>query len=416
MNGVKRIATKVKEGVKGMAVDKNGKRLPPGISYRATEDRYMGRFMYHNKTYTVYGKTSREAKKNLDALKYDVIHGQYFKDDSVTFNAWFEIWIKDYKEPSVKAGTINVYYQNYNAYIKNCFGDRQLRDIWTDHIQRFYNMMAKDEYSHNTLEICRAILNGMYTQAIRNELLQRNPVSNAVLPKNNKRQTANVLTFEEQKLFLKYAADSKHYPLYELALSTGMRSGEIRGLQWADVDFKAKQIHVTHTLVYVNGQQYLDSPKTSSSERTIPMLNNVSALLKQQKKRQLEERIMMGQYWTPQPGLENLVFTNMEGHPINRDRFKRGIDKVVERIHEDGIAFPHTTPHTFRHTFATRCIEQGIPPKVLQTILGHNDLATTMDTYAHVMPDTKVSEMQKIAVLFEDTKAVSILSQNEIEE
>lgn len=382
-----------------MTVEKKKKKLPTGVSYRASDGRYMGRFSYHGKTYTVYANTPREAKEKLEEVKYEVMHGLYFKDSSVTFNAWFDIWIKDYKALSVKAGTINVYCQNYNAYLRKPFGKLQLRDVRTDHIQRFYNIMA-EEYAHETLEICRAILNGMYDQAVRNELVQRNPVKNAVLPKDNRKKTANVLTLDEQKLFLEYAKNSEHYPLYELALATGMRSGEIRGLQWSDIDFTTKTIHVTHTLVYNNGKLYLDSPKTTSSERTIPMLGNVYALLKKRKITQLEERLLMGQYWLPLDGLDNLVFTNSEGKPINRDRFKRGIDKILKKIRNDGIVFPHTTPHTFRHTFATRAIENKMDMKVLQTILGHHDFDTTINTYVHVMPDTKASEMEKISGLF----------------
>ena len=108
----------------------------------------------------------------------------------------------------------------------------------------------------------------------------------------------------------------------------------------------------------------------------------------------------MGELWKPEIGLDNLVFTNTYGKPIYRDRLNKEIDKIVNRITSSGYTFPHITPHTFRHTFATRSIEQGIQPKTLQTILGHTDLSTTMDTYAHVLPDTKAAEMQKLSGLF----------------
>ncbi|RFZ75730.1 site-specific integrase [Lacrimispora amygdalina] len=373
--------------------------LPKGITYRENDGRYMGRFMYHGESFTTYGKTIKETQKKMETLRYEVEHGIYFKNGNATFGSWFEIWLRDYKEPSVKMGTITVYRQNYNAYIKKTFEKRQLRDIRTDQIQRFYNEMAKD-YSHNTLEICRAILNGAFMQAVRNEVIQRNPVSNAVLPRNGKKKEVRVMTIEEQTLFLEYAHNTEYFPLYELALSTGMRSGEIRGLQWSDVNFNDKAIHVSSTLTYQNGAYYMGTPKTTSSDRIIPMLNNVIRLLKQRKKEQAKERLMMGSYWNPLEGFENLVFTNSAGRPINRDRFKIAIDDIVKEICKDGIDFKRITPHTFRHTFATRCIENNVTPKVLQTILGHNDLATTMDTYVHVLKDTKETEMQKLACLF----------------
>ena len=109
----------------------------------------------------------------------------------------------------------------------------------------------------------------------------------------------------------------------------------------------------------------------------------------------------MGALWNPEKEFEDLVFTNVCGNPINRDCFRRDLDKIVKEIINDGIPFPQITPHTFRHTFATRSIERGIPYKVLQTIMGHSDLATTMDTYAHVLPDTKSEEMKKLENLFQ---------------
>lgn len=382
-----------------MALDKNGKTLPKGITYRKNEERYMGRFMYHGTPYTVYGKTVKDTQKKLDDMKYEVEHEIYFKDSRVTFGTWFEIWIKDYKAPTVKRGTVSVYKSSYNLYIKDVFGNKQLRDIRTDNIQRFYNSMS-EKHARNTLEICRAILNGVFQQAVKDEIVQKNPVKNATLPKGLTKAGRDAMTVKEQKLFLDYARDSKYYLLMELALATGMRSGEIRGLQWNDVDFNNKVIHIRSALVYVDGVFWLDSPKTESSIRDIPMLKNVQHLLKKQRKEQSELRLKLGERWIPQDGMENLVFTTKSGKPIINDMFRQDVMKVVQKINDAGIEFRHVSPHIFRHTFATRCIENGIPPKVLQTILGHKDLATTMDTYAHVMPDTKAEELKKIADLF----------------
>ena len=162
-----------------MALDKNGRKLPRGITYRASDNRYMGRFMYYGESFSVYGKTVKETSKKLEELKYEVEHKLYFKETDVTFNAWFETWISVYKKPSVKTGTIDLYTQTYHAYIKSKFGNKRLRDVRNDQIQEFYNTMS-EKYSRNTLEVCRAVLNGMYEVAVRNEMLQKNPVSHAI--------------------------------------------------------------------------------------------------------------------------------------------------------------------------------------------------------------------------------------------
>ena len=107
-----------------MEQNKSKKPLPPGVVYRPKEKRYMGRFSHYHERYTVYGKTLREVTQNLNNLRYEVEHGAYIREENLTFAEWFEIWLQDYKEPSVKMGTIGVYRQNYNAYIKNVFGNK----------------------------------------------------------------------------------------------------------------------------------------------------------------------------------------------------------------------------------------------------------------------------------------------------
>ncbi|MCI8504266.1 MAG: tyrosine-type recombinase/integrase, partial [Dorea sp.] len=145
---------------------------------------------------------------------------------------------------------------------------------------------------------------------------------------------------------------------------------------------------------------YKTSPKTRSSKRDIPMLDNVYTILKERQERQLELKELLEDKWKPYPGLENLVFCKENGNLIEPAVMQYYIEHIQEMIKRDGIKFAKISVHTLRHTFATRCIENGMQPQVLKSILGHSSLAMTMDLYSHVLPDTKSEEMKKISGLF----------------
>lgn len=382
-----------------MAAAKIEKELPKGIMLRK-DGRYIGRFKYLGDTYTVYGKTVQETQEKMEDLKYETKHGLYEKETNITVNAWFKTWIEQYKESTVKKGTIRTYTTYYDNYIRNKLGKLRLKDVRPEHIQKLYNDMNKQGLNRNTIEIVSIVLGGMYKQAYKNELISKNPVPLATLPKDTAYKERRVLSGEEQKIFLEYAANSQYAPIFEFALSTGMRGGEIKALTWDNVSFSKGIIAVRHTLIKSGKEYILDTPKTSSSYRDIPMMENVRILLKHQKSWQQENRLRLGEYWRPIDGLDNLVFTTNVGTPIDKEYLKNSIDGIVKKINKDGIDFEHITMHTFRHSFATRCIENGMNPQTLKAILGHSKLSMTMDLYAHVLPDKKSEEMRKIANLF----------------
>lgn len=384
-----------------MAKDLEGKELPEGITQRK-DGRYMGRFRHEGERYTVYDNELKKCVKKLNNLKYEVEHGLYAKETNVTVSSWFKTWIREYKEPTVKVGTVQVYKDNYKSYIEKPLGRKKLKSVRPEHIQKLYNDMNKKGYSRNTIELVSVVLSGMYKQALKNQIIIQNPVPLATLPRQYEDKKPRVLTVKEQKIFLEYAKESYLYNLYLVLLTTGLRSGEARGLQWNDdIDLKNKVLHVNHTLIYAkDGGYQLGTPKTKSSIRDVPLIDKAIKTLKHQKVKQAKERMLLGEKWRGKEGLEDLVFTSETGKLINRDRLKVELDRVVEAIQKDHKEFEHITPHTLRHTFATRAIENGMSPQVLKTILGHSKLSMTMDLYSHVLPNTKAKEMQRIADIF----------------
>ena len=384
--------------------DTREKKLPKGITLRA-DGYYMGRFTYYGERHTLYDKDIKTLKKKLDDLRYELEHGLYAKESIITVDNWFHTWIEQYKKPTVKQGTVGVYEDTYDSYIKKPFGKKKLKDLRPEQIQNLYNTLNTKGFSRNTIELVSVVLSGMYKQAYKNQIIRINPVPLATLPKMPERKERRVLSKDEQQFFLETAKNHQYYYIFELALSTGMRSGELRGLEWKDIDFQNRIIHVRGTLVQNRYGFYKDTPKTQSSYRDIPMLNNVYNLLKQRKRQQSEQKILLGSDWKTLDGLENLVMTTSTGHPLGKGYLNNAIDTLTARIQKTRPEFKELTPHTMRHSLATRCIENGMEPQVLKTILGHSKLSMTMDLYAHVLPDTKSREIQKIAKLFESEYA-----------
>jgi len=376
-----------------MAIGKNGKELPKGITWREDKQCYMARFEYHGEKFACYEKTFKGVQKKMDDKRYEVQHGLYAKKEKITLNSWFDIWLQEYKKNTVKVGTYTIYQNNYNYYIKDRFGDKRINDIRAEHIQKLYNDLAVRDFATGSIKLISAMLNGCFKQAVMNGIIQKNPVSLATITKGKARKERKVFTLDEQKIFLQYAKQSYLCDFFTLALMTGMRNGELRGLQWSDVDLKKQVIHVSHTLVYTKERgNFLDTPKTKTSKRDIPMINKAYQLLNQMYKNYKNSNLI-------QMNDDRFVFS-LEGVPISRDRVSVEINRILTVIRDYGIEVDYVTCHCFRHTFATRCIENGMPPQVLKTILGHSSLSMTMDLYSHVLPNTKQDEMKKIENIF----------------
>jgi len=374
--------------------------LPTGITLRK-DGRYMWRFKYDGKTYSGYCDKLAKAKKQLNDKRYEVAHGLYSKDRKVSFSAWFNEWIDTYKTADCKISTLDFYRRNFHRYIEPEFGQRNISSLRPEQLQRFVTRMAKN-YSKSTASTSHFLLYDSLQQAVQSGIISKNPMDSVTTPKFTRREKKKALTKEQEDKFLEYMKDSRYYPICRMATLTGMRIGEILGLSWSDIDYRTCEIHIRHTLSYIPGKgQYLDTPKSEASRRTIPMMKNgkLYSLLKERSIVQKKERLLVGKYWKPKAGLDDLVFTTEFGTPICDTNIRKEMDKAIARMQEEDKTVPHFSLHTLRHCFATRCIENGMDPKTLQAILGHSSFAVTMDLYCDVMEDTKRREMEKISAV-----------------
>lgn len=397
-----------------MAVDKNGKKLPAGITQRP-DGRYMARFQYKGEQYTLYHKTSvKQLVKDMNNMKYELEHGLYASAKKVKVDDWYNAWMNEYKAHTVKKSTFDLYDTYYNIYIKNILGKKIIQDLKPIHIQKLYNDMAKRGLKENTIIKVNTIICSMLQQAVKNEMIFKNPCVSVDIPKTEKTEK-QILSAEQQDEFLQFIRSSnrwkKYHTLFTVALGTGMRIGELLALNWSDIDYNEKTIEINKTLQYLYNKEkkkyeyVMQTPKTKTSKRIIPLLDSLAFLLKKHRKEQQELRMSLGDKWQPlnKEGFGNLVFTTEFGRPFDRNSINRAISSIVTEMNkkrEKGNEFPNFSPHCLRHTFATRCFENGIPPKVVQEYLGHTTIQMTMDLYTHVMKETKQDEIKKLDNVF----------------
>lgn len=375
-----------------MAKSTTAKKLPKGITTRK-DGTYQGSYSFHGERYYIYDQTLKGAVQKLEDLKYEVKHGTFAKAQNLSLNSWFDVWIEQYKKNTVKVATYVNYKNHYNYYIRNGLGKKMVVDVRPEHITKLYNELVDKEFSTGSIKLISAILCGCFKQAERNGIIAKNPVNLTTVPKGKTRKERVVFTVEQQEVFMECLKESYMKDFFSLALMTGMRNGELRGLQWSDVDFKNRIIHVNHTLIYTKDKgHFLDEPKTKCSKRDIPMIDQCYELLRK-----------LHSAWRNQTIIsitqDDFVFHyGME--QLTRDRVTAELNRITKQMNDKGCDMMHVTCHSLRHTFATRAIENGMQPQVLKTIMGHSSLAMTMDLYSHVLPNTKVEEMKRIANLF----------------
>lgn len=399
-----------------MGKDLNGNPLPSGILQRKSGI-YRGRFYYKGETYTKDNSDLKKLVQEMEDLRYEVRHGLKGKGDNVTLDSWFDVWLNTHKRKSIKESTYVRYDDFYRRYVKKQIGKRRVADFNPIALERLLQEMADKDYSTKTIRDVYNILNAMFKYAVHNRIIIFNPCEGVEIPKT-KTKAIRVLTVEEQKEVLKHAKGKLHENLITVALGTGMRGGELLGLQWSDIDFKKREISINKTLVYIKDletKKYFfkyQTPKTKNSIRVIPMQESVYKALKRQRI-QIKEMQLASNEWATLEGFENLVFTGRNGKPITEHTFQVSLDsieksinkerqKISEKEKTDFEPIPHFYPHALRHTFATRCFEAGIDAKVVQGYLGHFSISITLDLYTHVTNDKAKVEMNKLENLYQE--------------
>lgn len=384
-----------------MGKDLKGKELGKGITQRkdgSYHARYFDRF---GKRKSLYSTNLKELRENLQDAMYEDRNKLNVIDTAITLDEWFEKWLNVYKYGIIRDNTRRIYIAVYHKHISPILGRMKISEITHLQITGVVNSIKKNGYGYETQHKSKVILLDLFNKAMIDDLVVKNPAKGVKLYKP--KRIIRVLSEDEQKVFFECASGTFYYNFFVVLICTGLRQGEIAALTWEDIDLENKQISVTKTLFYQEIEEgkgknfYLGEPKTKSSNRKIPInVQCMEALLKQKVQRDV---VMSKSYAKPHEQYKNLLFTTKYGTPLNSQICSDAIRAIVDEINlmrDEVDKFETFSTHTFRHTFATRCFECNIKPKIIQKYLGHATLSMTMDLYTHVLEEHQSNEMEKL--------------------
>ena len=399
--------------------DPRGRALKSGEVYRK-DGRYVytytnplgqRKYIYANDLVSLRKKEQELLKAQLDGL--DV-----YTAGNATINFVFDRYIalKQHLKDSTKSG----YIYTYNHFVRKDFGKKKIADIKYSDVVQYYLYLLKDkEIALGTLDSIHCLLHPTFELAVRDDIIRKNPTTGAMKEVNRRsgknRVIRHALTIEQQRAFMNYIANSPVYyhwwPLFTFLLGTGCRIGEAIALRWDDLDFKNKMITINHSIANYKSEEKnkcvstLSTPKTEAGIRTIPMLDVVYDALKLEEEDQQEN----GFNETVIDGVSGFVFQNRFGNILNQQAVNSAIKRIVTNYNNEEeitaarekrnpLILPYFSCHILRHTFATRLCEQETNLKVIQSIMGHRNIETTMDIYAEATDKKKKESFENLSV------------------
>lgn len=399
--------------------DPKGRALRKGEIYRESDGRYAyGYVDPYGKRKFIYSKDLKKLREREEKLFKDQLDGlNVYVMGKASLNFVFDRYISTKSE--LRETTYTNYTYMYDRFVREGFGKRKIGEIkYSDVLYFYYDLLNDRGLQVNTLETIHTVLHPTFQLAVRDDIIRNNPsdgVMAEIKKKNTKKKNMrHALTIEQQRAFMNYIASSPIFvhwnPIFTVLLGTGCRIGEVVGLRWSDIDMEKRTIDINHSMTYYPRRTdtykcefKVSLPKTEAGIRILPMMQPVYEALQSEYERQKED----GFCTAVVDGMSGFIFSNRFGMIHNPAAINRAIRRILgahnaeeivkaKKEKREPIIIPHFSCHHLRHTFCSRFCENETNIKIIQEIMGHASIETTMDIYAEVNSDKKKESIENL--------------------
>lgn len=353
---------------------------------------YLGKDADGKKKYkwlTVQGN-KRQAQAKLNETVHQINTG-VFADPKGTLGEFIERWMVEYAKPNLSPSTTEGYQSIVRAGIDPALGKVQLKNLKPELLQKYYADKLAEGLSTTTVRHHAMLLHCILEHAVKWQLLVRNPADAVSLPVTRHTEM-HTLDETQAEQILKAAIDTPYFSLFHLALFTGMRRSELLALRWSDIDLAGAEILISRSMHRLLTKEVVfRGTKTVRSSRSIALAPASCVVLRNHLDNEMALCIRVGIPFTN----DRLIFCQWDGTPLVPDTISQAWRRLTHRL---GIQ--HVRLHDLRHTHATLMLKAGIHPKIVQERLGHSSIATTLDTYSHVIPGLQHKAAETFAEIF----------------
>jgi integrase len=344
----------------------------------------------------ISGKTRAEVNRQVTKLLHDHQRGVPIATSTPTVEKFLDQWLEQVVKPRKRPGTYAAYESIVRIHLKPALGRHKIEKLTAQHIRAMLAAKQEAGVAGRTLLNIRGVLRAALNQAMKDDLVSRN-VATLTDPPVLEPYEGKPLSPADVTRFLAAASGERLEALFVTAVWLGMRQGELFGLRWQDVDFSAGRLVIAKQLQWSNDKPKvpaLVNPKTERSKRRLPLPAPVARVLQLHRRRQLEEKLIAGQRW--QGDEWGLIFCSTIGTPLDPSNVTKQYRAVLDKAGIERRRF-----HDLRHSTGTFLTAKNVHPRVVMQILGHSQISTTMNIYAHVELDTMKDALDALSDFLE---------------